>query len=151
MIDCHWHQTQPPTKAIIVHPRFYHTLPDPQPTHPVEDRKRARGAAQLTEPTGWHELPLEVLLHIAAHMTTAKELCMFARISYAASIAARDEVLWKRLCEDTFSVPRDCTPPSWRQLYAFNHQLLRMCLGQHTRTTGYEVGRRGYLRVRVRG
>lgn len=97
-------------------------------------------------------LPVEVLLHIAGHLATAKELCTFARISYTASIAARDELLWKRLCESTFAVPRDCAPPSWRQLYAFNHHVLRLCLGQHARGTGtgYEVGRRGYLRVRVR-
>lgn len=70
------------------------------------------------------------------------------------SVAARDERLWRRLCEDTFAVPLGCNPPSWRQLYAFNHQLLRMCLNQYARGggtgTAFEVGRRGYLRVRVR-
>lgn len=183
--------TQPPTKAIIVHPRFNHTLPNQQTTH------------HHAEKTGWDKLPVEVLLHVAAHLSTAKELCLFARISYTTryvlllmcldvslltclevlltclgvscptmssgihtppceshtrhpvnhSIAARDEWLWRRLCEDAFAVPRDCNPPSWRQLYAFNHQLLRMCLGQHARGgtgTAYHVGHRGYLRVRVR-
>lgn len=58
-----------------MHPRFSHTLPEQQPTHHAEK-------------TGWDKLPVEVLLHIACHMTTVKELCLFARISYTARCAA---------------------------------------------------------------
>lgn len=144
-----------------------HTLP---PSTPVE----------VCIPCGWESLPLEVLCTIASHLTTAKELCLFGRISHASrykvnivhcddaccndiaqrasipdthhSVAARDERLWKHLCISTFAVPENSTPPSWKELYAFNHEVLRMCLQQRGRSshTAYEYGHRGYLHVRVR-
>ena len=51
-------------RALIVHPRFLHTLAEP-PLAP---------ALLVPRPADWHSLPAEVLLLVASHLDKAQDL-----------------------------------------------------------------------------
>ncbi|PNH03122.1 hypothetical protein TSOC_010829 [Tetrabaena socialis] len=95
---------------IIVHPLYRHTL-----VHAPEVRTL-------------EEVPQDVLLLIAARVVTAQELCVLQRVSKRCRQAACSDALWKRLCMSRFAVPGSCSPPSWQQLYKFNHTFLYQVL-----------------------
>lgn len=104
--------------ALIVHPRFAHTLGD-QPVACDPPRRRE-----------WHDLPPEVLELIGAQLECARDLLSLSSVCRDARLLAGSDTLWRQLCRRRFGVPDH--PPSagplpkgfWRDLFRFNHQLL---------------------------
>lgn len=125
------------SRAIIVHPRWTHTLDVPPIT---------------VQPPTWTHLPREVLLQIASTLeasdlcnlaATSRELrCVggnivlpptavlippcscFQKLLCCRQLAA-DEAVWEALCRQKFSVPQRRQPPSsWRELFKFNYQVM---------------------------
>ncbi|KAL4419469.1 hypothetical protein ABPG77_008271 [Micractinium sp. CCAP 211/92] len=104
--------------AVIVHPRFRHTLADP----PV--------AADPPRPLDWHDLPCEVVELVAGHLDKAQDLLAFSAVCRATRPLACNNALWKGLCRRQFDVPEEpagpgeAPPPGfWRDLYRFNYQI----------------------------
>lgn len=50
---------------------------------------------------------------------------------------AMEEVVWESLCRRRFEIPVREPPPSWRELYIWNHMTLQMFLRQDHRN-GHE-------------
>mmetsp|Transcript_12703 Transcript_12703/g.27530 ORF Transcript_12703/g.27530 Transcript_12703/m.27530 type:complete len:127 (+) Transcript_12703:72-452(+) len=95
--------------ALIVHPKFTHTLPKGPTRHCF-----------------FNKLPYDALHVVATNVAaTAQDLLRFEQVSKRCRRAASDDTLWKRLCVSKFSIPDGCRPPSWRALYRFNHEFLR--------------------------
>lgn len=107
-----------PSRAIIVHPLFAHSLPEPP---------------QSASPPEWLHLPRECLLKIAFFLSAA-DLCNLAACNHELKDLAMDETVWEALCRRKFEVPTHRhSPPSWKRLYQFNHELFQSLLtgGRH--------------------
>uniref|UniRef100_A0A7R9Z933 F-box domain-containing protein n=1 Tax=Chlamydomonas euryale TaxID=1486919 RepID=A0A7R9Z933_9CHLO len=101
-------------KAMIVHPRFVHTLR----AAPVSGRRVRFG-----------ELPPDALRMLAAELSEElADVLRFEQVSKPCRDAVGNELLWKRMCLNTFSVPEGTRPNSWRELYRFNHEFLHTVL-----------------------
>ncbi|PRW58419.1 Morn repeat [Chlorella sorokiniana] len=103
------------SRAVIVHPRFQHTLGDP----PV--------AAEPPPVADWRSLPPEVVEHVGSFLDKAQDLLNLSATCKDARPLARSDRLWKALCCRRYGVPPQ-QPPSgedafWRRLYQCNHQL----------------------------
>lgn len=104
--------------AVIVHPRFRHTLADP----PV--------AADPPRPVDWLDLPSEVVEMVAGHLDKAQDLLALSATCRATRPLACSDALWKGLCRRRFGVLGETAvaagppPPGfWRHLFRFNHSL----------------------------
>lgn len=114
-------------KALIVHPAFAHLLAETPMT-----------------PRHWDNLPCDILNQISSFVARdgAHGLCVLQRVSRRCRAAASNEDLWRQLCIRHFAVPEACSPPSWQQLYRFNHHFLYKILlsSSGERLSGYRVG-----------
>lgn len=83
---------------------------------------------------GWSSLPRELQLCVARSLDSPRDVLAFATSAKSfRSLADCDEV-WKRLCTAKFGVAPDADPepPSWRELYIFNHEVLYRCVLRNT-------------------
>eukprot|EP00803_Ostreobium_quekettii_P008391 evm.model.scf_2260.1 EVM.evm.TU.scf_2260.1 scf_2260:4019-6391(+) len=103
----------PRSKALVVHRDFRHALPRTAPSP-----RRARPSVALDG------LPDDALHTVASKLCSARDLCTFEIVSKKCRRAGYDDGLWKGLCRSKFFVPEASRPPSWRELYKFNHKVL---------------------------
>lgn len=69
-------------------------------------------------------LPDEVILKVAQCLDDAKDLISLAKSCYAMyTLLLHNEEVWKSLCVHVWMVDERASPPSWRLLYKFNHDL----------------------------
>lgn len=119
------------SRAIIVHPRFAHTLP------PV-------AAAQPSPPhaADWHSLPLELVHAIASRLDKAQDLLNLSSVCRGTRQLASSGKLWKQLCRRRFCVPEvvaaagdpvAAAPGFWLNLYKYNHQIFMDILRSNQR------------------
>lgn len=96
--------------ALVVHPEFYGTLAEP---------------AVCTRVTWERNVPSCVGTLILSKLG-AQDLLQLSRTSKSWRRAAREDALWRTLCRKKFGtcIPADAEPPSWQELYKFNHRLL---------------------------
>lgn len=99
--------------AVIVHPRFVHTLPEKTP---------------LKSPARLDCLPLHIVHLIASKLENARDLCVFEQVcKYSREAVLSDDALWQELCHSKFKMSRHAQLEregmSWRTLYKFHHQL----------------------------
>jgi hypothetical protein len=121
-------------RAVIVHPLFKHTLPK---------------LVVARDTCTFQSLPLQVLHCIAAKIQTAKDLINYERVSRATWLAAADDMHWKRLCYQRFSVPRMTKCLSWRELYKFNHEILYNLLLWRRQASGPDFRAGVYIHIPV--
>jgi hypothetical protein len=102
------HKLRKASKAVIVHPSYLHTLNVPP----------------STTRHSFLDLPVHCVHLIASNLDDARDLLRLQSLCSASRYAANDDLLWKDLCMSKFSVPEDSNPPSWKELYKFNHEFL---------------------------
>ncbi|KAL4431216.1 hypothetical protein ABPG75_006472 [Micractinium tetrahymenae] len=114
--------------AVIVHPRFRHTLADP----PV--------AADPPPTVDWLDLPSEVVELVAGHLDKAQDLLALSAACRATRPLAASDALWKGLCRRRFGVPDEPAgvagppPPGfWRDLFRFNYEVFMASAGDMVR------------------
>jgi len=74
--------------------------------------------------SGLDSLPEALLLLIASRLDSAKDLCNLEAVNKFCRSVGSDNAIWKQLCCDKFGAPHSADPPSWKELYRFNHQYL---------------------------
>ncbi|PSC76803.1 F-box kelch-repeat protein [Micractinium conductrix] len=105
-------------RALIVHPRFRHTLADP-PVAPADP----------PAPPTWAELPGEVVELIALHLEQPQDVLALAAVCRDARSLCGSDAVWKSLCKRRYGVPEapagTALPPPgfWLSLFKYNHSL----------------------------
>ena len=113
--------------AIIVHPKFRHTLPR-QGFLPATARRRA--AQERVDFSAL--LPPEMLLKIFESVDSHRDVCALAMTStYISSVVESDDMqrtFWARMCRREFNINTSSAPPAgatWKDVFRFNHSILR--------------------------
>mmetsp|Transcript_29125 Transcript_29125/g.52069 ORF Transcript_29125/g.52069 Transcript_29125/m.52069 type:complete len:139 (+) Transcript_29125:264-680(+) len=113
--------------ALIVHPLFHATLPSCQ--HRRSSPKMRSRSQQFSQ---WHELPSELLLAIGRTQASAAGLVALSMVCKSFSVLGENEELWRELCIYKYGVSPAASPPSWKKLYRYNHELLYQHVLQNT-------------------
>mmetsp|Transcript_4586 Transcript_4586/g.11392 ORF Transcript_4586/g.11392 Transcript_4586/m.11392 type:complete len:144 (+) Transcript_4586:426-857(+) len=117
--------TTAPSLALIVHPLFRGTFPH-RPSSPPTTAMSHRPESK------WHELPSELLLAVGRTQASASSLVALSMVCRAYRSLGDNECLWRELCISKYGVSPTASPPSWKKLYRYNHELLYQHVLQNT-------------------
>lgn len=100
---------------MVLHPRYM-------------ERIGIRGRQRSTKSDWLSFLPEPILEQIFSHVLTARDLCCLALVSKTARVWADNPKFWRQACLMTFKVDPKAQPTSWKELYKFNHEIVREVL-----------------------
>eukprot|EP00879_Flechtneria_rotunda_P006225 GHRR01006544.1.p1 GENE.GHRR01006544.1~~GHRR01006544.1.p1 ORF type:complete len:160 (+),score=31.50 GHRR01006544.1:234-713(+) len=115
-----------PTKAVIVHPKYQHTLP----MEPI----------QLSF---WEQCCDEVLANIASKLEEHQSLVNLQLTNHRCRRVADRDDLWRKLSVLKFNTPpylRPEAPKSWKDVYRFNHEAFKYLLAQSAAEALMQLG-----------
>ena len=111
--------------ALVVHPLFAPKQREAEAKAQLQSQKQQ--SRQKKSRVDWGSLPTELWHHVAKQQDDGRDLARLSCVCLGARPLSHDSELWRRLCILQYGDWKygDWQYGDWKELFVFNHSLLR--------------------------